>query len=388
MPVPTTKCLSLGSTPGPRPRFDGVEAFTVGYRSGTWKSDRRRRAASGSAIARGTAFCGTRALHLTPGRRRMTSALTPEQQLDPSLNVMDQRQDDRRRQREKLRISKFDIVTSLFTALILFIGAFVLMLFIVWLLGGKPAVRPLKPIIENPAGRGDNAEGFERDFEPPGAEEVEDLMEPTLQDTIEAVTDAVSTVAATLDSMNTNATATTAGSGKGDSRPPGPEGEGEDIVPRFERWELRFSSKNLSSYAGQLDFYGIELGALGGQIQGVDVVDQLAMRPRSRRLTGKSEREPYQNRLYFMWRSPSPLMEYDRQLLQQAGVQLRGRQMLKFVPPELENLLANLELEYAKSKGYTSVIDIAKTVFESKPSGNGYAFEVIEQRYRRGRRST
>lgn len=310
----------------------------------------------------------------------MASVLSPQQQADPTHNAMDERQETRRREREKLRISKFDIVTSLFVALILFIGAFVTMLFIVWLLGGKPAVKPLKPLIENPAGRGDNAEGFERDFEPPGAEEVEDLMEPTLQDTIEAVTDAVSSVAATLDSMNTNATATTSGTGKGDSRPPGPEGEGEDIIPRFERWELRFSSKNLRSYAGQLEFYKIELGAIGGQIQGVDIVNNLVARPKSRRTSSKDEK-----RLYFMWRSPSPLMQYDRQLLQQAGVQLAGREMLKFIPPELENLLANIELDYAKSKGHPSVVEIAKTVFESKAQGDGYAFEVIEQRYRKRR---
>lgn len=139
-------------------------------------------------------------------------------------------------EREKLRTSNFDALTSFFMALILFLGVFVFMLFILWLTLRMPErVKPIAPIIENAAGRADNAEGFERDFEPPGAEEVEELTEPTLQDTIEAVTDAVSSVAASLDTMNTNATASTSGTGKGDSRPPGPEGEGEDIVPRFER---------------------------------------------------------------------------------------------------------------------------------------------------------
>tara|TARA_R110002049_G_scaffold2750_10_gene22443 strand:- start:85839 stop:86774 length:936 start_codon:yes stop_codon:yes gene_type:complete len=290
------------------------------------------------------------------------------------------KQDLRRLEREKLRISKFDVVTSFFLALIFFIGTFVLMLFIVWMLGGKPKPRALAPLIENPAGRGDNAEGFERDFEPPGAEEVEELLEPTLQDTIEAVTDAVSSVAATLDSMNTNATASTQGTGRGDSRPPGPEGEGDDIIPRFERWELRFSAKNVRSYAGQLDFYGIELGAVGGDVQGVDIVSNLASSPKSRRVPSEEEK-----RLYFMWKSASPLMRYDQQLIQQAGVPLPGRQMLKFVPAELENQLAHTELDYAKEKGYESVKQIAKTIFESKGGGDGYVFEVIEQRYRKGK---
>lgn len=282
-------------------------------------------------------------------------------------------------EREKLRTSKFDAVSSFFMATILFLGTFVFMLFVVWLTMRMPVrVKAIAPIIENAAGRADNAEGFERDFEPPGAEEVEELMEPTLQDTIEAVTDAVSSVAASLDTMNTNATASTSGSGKGDSRPPGPEGEGEDIVPRFERWQLNFSAKGIKPYAQQLDFYEIELGSIGGGVQGVDYATNLSTRPKSRH----SDDSAGEKRLYFMWATASPLKEFDIQLLGQAGVKTSGRSILKFIPPNLENQLAHIELEYAASKGHKSVTEIAKTVFVSKPEGSGYAFEVTEQRYR------
>jgi hypothetical protein len=290
--------------------------------------------------------------------------------------------DERRQEREKLRISRFDVVTSFFMALILFIGTFVLMLFIIWLTSRWSfPPRAIEPIIENPAGRGDNAEGFERDFEPPGAEEVEELMEPTLQDTLEAVTDAVSKVAGALVTNDSQATATTAGTGAGDSRPPGPEGEGEDIIPRFERWQLNFSARDIRQYATQLDFYQIELGAIGGSIQGVDVAKNLAGSAQKYRI----EDTEGEKRLYFMWNSPSPLMEFDRQLLQQASIELPNRQMLKFIPKDLENLLAQIELEYSTSKGHPSVTEIAKTVFESKPEGSGYKFEVVSQRYRKSR---
>lgn len=295
------------------------------------------------------------------------------------------RMEERLHEREKFRISRFDVVTSLFMALILFIGTFVLMLFIIWLTSRWSfPPRPIEPIIENPAGRGDNPEGFERDFEPPGAEEVEELMEPTLQDTLEAVTDAVSRVAGALVTTETEATATTTGTGKGDSRPPGPEGEGEDIIPRFERWQLNFTARDLRSYAVQLDFYLIELGAVGGSIQGVDIAKNLAGGPQTYRIVDTES----EKRLYFMWNSPSPLMEFDRQLLQQAAIALPNRQMLKFIPKELENHLAQIELEYSAAHGHPSVTEIAKTVFESKSDAGGYKFEVISQRYRkpRGRR--
>ena len=87
-----------------------------------------------------------------------------------------------------------------------------------------------------------------------------------------------------------------------------------------------------------------------------------------------------------MWNSASPLMQFDRQLLGKANISLTNRQMLKFIPTQLENQLAQIEKDYWESKGYTSVTQIAKTVFESKADGGGYKFEVISQRYRKPRK--
>lgn len=286
------------------------------------------------------------------------------------------------REGEGLRISRFDVVTSFFMALIWFMGVFVLMLFIIWLLSGDPAPKALKPKIENPAGRGENPEGFERDFEPPGAEEVEELTEPTLADTIEAVTDAVSTVAASLTTADTQAVATTSGTGQGDSRPPGPEGEGDDIIPMWERWELNFSASNARAYGQQLDYYKIELGAFGGGLQGLDYASNLSTGPRKRHTDTPSE----DKRIYFSWKTQTPFISYERRFLQQAGVQLpAGRNVVRLIDDNLQATLQNLEAEYAKTKNRVAPNDIAKTVFESKASGNGYAFEVISQRYRKGR---
>ncbi|TWU34516.1 hypothetical protein [Novipirellula artificiosorum] len=310
----------------------------------------------------------------------MSSGVQTDEQPTESI---DQRRTERLLEREKLRTSRFDAVTSLFMALILFIGTFVLMMFLIWVFSRLEfPPKPIKPIIENPAGRGENAEGFERDFEPPGAEEVEELLEPTLQDTIQAVTDAISNIAASLDTMNTSLSGDTLGSGRGDSRPPGPMGEGADIVPRGERWRLNFNATSLANYAGQLDFYKIELGAIGGSIQGVDVAGNLAGSPQKRRIVDTEN----EKRLYFMWTTPSPLMQYDRQLLQKAAIPLPNRQMLKFIPEQLENQLAQIEIEYATAKGHPSITEVAKTIFESKADGNGFKFEVIDQRYRKSRK--
>lgn len=291
--------------------------------------------------------------------------------------------EQRRQQRERLRTSKFDAVTSLLMSLIWFLGVFVLMMFIVWWLSGEPAPLILKPQIEEASGRADNAEGFERDFEPPGEEEVEELLEPTLQDTLEAVTDAVSSVAATMTTADTNAVATNVGTGQGDSRPPGPAGEGPDTVPRSERWQLNFNAKDIKQYARQLDFLEIELGAVGGSIQGVDYAFNLSKSPQTRREVNSDQ----EKRLYFMWTAPSPLQRFDEQLMGQAGIDLSGnRAQVRFIPPELEDVLFGLEMAYATKNGHPSVTEISKTIFECKPGGDGFVFEVTRQRYRRAPR--
>jgi len=281
-----------------------------------------------------------------------------------------------------MRAQRVDHVASLLMAGLMVIGLLVLLLFVVWLTQTFTwSAGDIKIEEERVAGRGDHAEGFERDIEPPGAEEVEPLTESSLEETLQSVTDVASNVAASLVSVDTNSDISTIGSGRGDSRPPGPLGEGDSAIPRFERWELKFQSKGIQPYAAQLDFYNIELACIGGGVTTIDYANKLATAPQQR--SGSSQAENDLGRLYFMWRQEGPLVQFDRQLLQQAGVNTSGRNVLKFIPKPLEDQLAKVEMEYAQARGHGSVMEIAKTIFESRPvSENNYQFVVIEQRYR------
>ena len=176
-------------------------------------------------------------------------------------------------------------------------------------------------------------------------------MEPTLQDTIEAVTDAVSSVAASLVTTDTPATATTAGTGAGDSRPPGPDGEGDDIIPRFERWQLNFTARDIGLYARQLDFYKIELGAIGGSIQGVDVASNLSA-------SQYRVVKPKQKRLYFMWNSPSPLMHLIGSCWAKREFATESVNA-EIIPPQ-PKMNWRKSKKHTESKGYNSVTQIAK----------------------------
>ena len=282
-----------------------------------------------------------------------------------------------------MKTNKVDQVTSLLTSFLFFVGISVLILGMLYLMSIKFDPPPKLILIpeERIAGRGDHAAGFERDFDPPGAEEVEQLAQPEMEQTLQMVSEAVSAIAASLDSIETAMAATSQGSGKGDSRPPGPLGEGDDIVPRFERWELKFAARDRRSYSAQLDFFKIELAAIGG---GRDVVDYAwSFTNNVQKRSGPGDKE---KRLYFMFKTEGPLLQYDRQLLQAAGVQTNGRVILKFIPKETEDLLVQAEAKYYedKRKSKYMVTTVAKTIYECRPSqkGQGYEFVVLEQRYR------
>lgn len=281
----------------------------------------------------------------------------------------------------RLASSAFERVASWVLALNILVGIGVVLAFLIWLShvmqhrsGGQSNV----VLVENIAGRGDHAAGFERDIEPPGMEELQDEMEPQVEQLLEAVTEVVATQSAALDTFQTPMLSSTQGSGLGDSRPPGPLGEGDDIIPRGERWEIRYNSNNLHAYARQLDFFHLELGAVGGGEPQVDYAANLAQpRPTARRGPGDAEK-----RLYMIWTSGA-LRRFDRQLLEAAGIRTAGRIVVQFYPRAVEEGLARIELDHAQRNGKTSVKQIRRTVFGVRPQGaGGYEYYVISQTYR------
>lgn len=282
-----------------------------------------------------------------------------------------------------LRTHAVDRVSSMLMALVIVVGLAVAVMgaiFISRLDLASPDAISLEPEDERAAGRGDHAAGFARDFAPPGQEEVEELSEPSLEQTLEAVTDAVSSIAASLNTIESSAIESSQGSGQGDSRPPGPLGEGSDIISRALRWELKFAARNLKTYAAQLDFFKIELAAVGGNIPEVDYASGFSGSPQVRKGKGDAEK-----RLYFKWRQTGPLQQYDAQLMKAAGVNTNGREILKFLTPELEDQLARLELQFAFKQHNRKVAakEFAKTVFEAQPtSSGGFEWIVLEQRLR------
>ena len=167
---------------------------------------------------------------------------------------------------EAMSVSQYDRVSGLLVATIIFVGFFVLVMFLVVLthmLNFREAA--VKVTLIEPFGRGENAKGYERDMEEPGLEEIEEFTEPRIEETFEAVTDTITNNAAALMSLNTGATSSSHGTGMGDSRASGPGGDGTgNVVPRVDRWRISLKAANINEFALILDSFGIEIGALGG----------------------------------------------------------------------------------------------------------------------------
>jgi len=280
----------------------------------------------------------------------------------------------------EMKVSRYDQVAGMLISLLILIGCSVGIMFIIWLtmtLVFTQIAVPIK-LIENIAGRGDNPPGFERDMLAPGMEEMPELAEPQLEAALEAVTNAVSSVAASTDVLNTASSVTSRGEGgRGDSRPPGPEGEGDDIIPRWERWEIRWKSSTVAAYAQQLQFFNIELGAAGGSPM-MDYAFNLGTSPTKRTAKPTDKKE---NRLFFTWKAGT-MKEFDRSLLGRAGIGTNRRIMFQFFPEVAEDELAQAEMKNATFKDAKRFLKTIFSVQKPKSGNRKWEFFVVEQRYR------
>jgi hypothetical protein len=229
---------------------------------------------------------------------------------------------------------------------------------------------PFRPV--SAAGRpADAAMGLKRDLEPPGIEEVPELIEPQLQDTLSAVSSAVAAKSALLSDEDIDSEMETGhGAGYGDNRR---SGSGSGTGPEEPRREIRFAPANLRQYAQWLDFFGIELGVLGRDNK-VHYVYNLSHETPSVRAG-----DPAQDNRLYMNPANTEFAALDRQLAAKAGVASKGEIILQFFPPETQAILFDLE---QKRAGGRSPDQIRHTVFRVTVVGDRFEFSVEDQSYR------
>ncbi len=264
-----------------------------------------------------------------------------------------------------LRPSHYDRVASLLIAILLLTATCVVFLFVLWLTppnalpGRDLVVGGVRPIRESDSRQDD-------ELESPQLAELtsSQLLEPVVELSSLLSRDAVAVVAQ-LKTDSVSATSHVKSDPRSDGPPP------TELVPRWERWEIRYEVSSLARYAQQLDFFGIELGAAGGK-RAIDYASHFSG-PTPTVRTGDGSHE---KRLYLTWRGGA-VKQFDRTLLQRAGIDVDRRVLMQFYPPEIEDVLARLEIQHARDG---RVDRLRKTVFGVQIINGGYEYFVVEQR--------
>jgi hypothetical protein len=144
--------------------------------------------------------------------------------------------------------------------------------------------------------------------------------------------------------------------------------------PRQQRWYVQFAEQgSLDQYARQLDFFGIELGALLDNHTMAYLSDMSGQKPVVRRAaSGEGEK-----RLFFTWQG-GKRRQADVELFTKAGIPIGPDTIIfHFYPPETENMLAVKERDFRNRP----VRQIRRTFFVVVPGENGFSFDVTRQVY-------
>jgi hypothetical protein len=274
----------------------------------------------------------------------------------------------------RLRVNAFDRASSWLVSLLIISTLTVAGLLIVYFT--RQLIVPSKAIPVTPVEAAHQpaevAMGLKQDPEPPGVEEVPDLLEPQLQNTLSAVVDAVASRTALLSDESIEAKDdATQGHSLGDIRQAGSDSQGEGR--REPEREIRFEPENIEQYAKFLDFFGIELGVLGRDNKIYYAYNLTKQVPDVR--VGEPSGE---DRLY-MNSALGRFAALDRRLAQNAGIVDRGKIILQFYPPETQAILFGLEQRQA---GKRKPEEIRRTIFRVTPEGDKFEFSVEQQFYR------
>lgn len=275
------------------------------------------------------------------------------------------------RRRYQLQVSSYDRASSLLLSLLVIVGAAVLGLLIVFFarqFRNTQIAIPVKAL--NPGERTPEAAmGLKEDIEPPGLEEAPELEQPNLQDTLNALANAVSTKQAILsDEAIDSPFEASKGKGLGDARQAG-NGSGDAI--REPRREMRFEPSSIEEYARFLDAYGIEIAVCGSD-QNIYYASKLSQAaPATRSAPWNKEQR------YSMRAAGPPLAPLDLRLARKAGISDKGPLILTYYPPETWGILMKLEQD---ASGGKSMEFLQFTAFRVTAESGRFTFSVEEQR--------
>lgn len=273
------------------------------------------------------------------------------------------------------KTSAYDRLNAALVAFILLFGFLFAVLFLIWLTSifdfSRRAAGPM--IVVNEAGDS-KPEGVADDVLEPGVEEFPEVEVPQLANALEAVTDAVSSVRASLEKRSGDAVQMGKGAGYG-SRDGGP-GSGGDGVPEHKRWIINYEAEDINSYAKQLSFFNVDIGIIkqtGTDIWRINDVGNAAK-------VIKTDRVRENKTLRFQHKKMR-MRQWDQTLAKRAGVDLSNTVQSQFYPESTRVIIRQAEAAALAETG-RKLNEVRNTIFKVEPGGNGYVFTVVDILYR------
>lgn len=273
-------------------------------------------------------------------------------------------------------VSGYDRLSAILVASISIIGFMTTILFLIWLTtdvdySGKTQLAEITEIGDT----GDEKpEGFEDDAFEPGVEEFPEVETPQLAQSIEAVTDAVSSVRANSEKVSGDAAKMGKGKGFG-AREGGPGGGGGKGLPEFKRWKINYEAADIDTYKKQLSFFGIDIGVVRRDNDDVYRISD----PAGKAEVIKSSRANEKS-LYFA-HIKKRMMRWDEAIAAAAGVDSKDANLIQFYPDKARQRIRAQEAQFL-TKDQKVLADIRQTIIKLATLDDGFDFVVEDVVYR------
>lgn len=273
------------------------------------------------------------------------------------------------------KASSYDKLNATLIAAIMLFGFLFAALFLIWLTtvfdfsrrAAGPVVLANEPGDTKPKGVAD-------DVLEPGVEEFPEVEVPQLANALEAVTDAVSSVRASLEKRSGDAAQMGRGAGYGSRE--GGTGSGGDGVPEHKRWIINFEAEDISAYAKQLSFFDIDIGVWHKTRNDIWRLRD----PGGAAQVINTNREKENKTLRFSHKKQR-MKRWDEELARRNGIDLSNTGTNQFYPESTRVIIRAAEAAALQGTG-RQLNQVRNTIFKVEPGGDGYVFTVVDILYR------
>ena len=274
---------------------------------------------------------------------------------------------------EEMAVSNFDRISAGLTSSIVTCGCLMLMLLIM-LIRDTPAQSNVSqpPLPQRPLVSVSHLDPQSRALE----DEIDDFQSAQVTVSIDLISDAVSSVMASNNDIDSHEDVSIHSLTRPDPRFPNPDGIPDATVSEAQRWLVSYETTDIQQYARQLDFFGIELGVVRLNSNEIVRVGGLS----GSVLASESDRLQESETLRFSHKKRG-MRRWDESLCRRTGVDLSDSSICQFYPESTRKIIRQVEAEALAEKG-RKLSDVRQTILKVQPSGDGFQFIVLDFNYR------